>query len=240
VPFDNELQFRNAWAVAHVFLLEDAQGAGESRAHRREEVTMGTAEELEQLIAPAVAAAGLEVVDVELLPGLVRVSVDAPQGVDIDGLGPLSRTISALLDDSGAAPAGHYDLEVSSPGLERSLRRPEHFRRALGQRVKVRTMSGSEGERRAEGLLAEATEQGVRLTDAELPGGERWLDYRDIERARTVFDWKMALAGAKPAAGGRARRERRRASVAPRADASSPSPSTTMEPGTGRERASKP
>jgi ribosome maturation factor RimP len=201
---------------------------------------MSTAEELEQLIAPAVAAAGLEVVDVELLPGLVRVSVDASQGVDIDGLGPLSRTISSLLDGSGGGPAGHYDLEVSSPGLERSLRRPEHFRRALGQRVKVRTISGSLGERRAEGLLVEATEQGVRLTDTELPGGERWLLYADIERARTVFDWKKALAGAKPAAGGRARRERRRAPTSSRTDQASASSSTPMEPETDRERASKP
>jgi len=197
---------------------------------------MGTAEELEKLIAPVVAAAGLEVVDVELLPGLVRVSVDATEGVDIDGLGPLSRTISSLLDDSGAGPAGHYDLEVSSPGLERSLRRPEHFRRALGQRVKLRTTSGAEGERRAEGLLAEANEQGVRLTDTELPGGERWLVYSDIERARTVFDWKKALAGAKPAAGGKARREQRRAQATSAARTESPAP---MEPETDRERASK-
>jgi ribosome maturation factor RimP len=219
------------------FLLENAQGAGVSRVNRGEEVAMGTAEELEKLIAPVVTAAGLEVVDVELLPGLVRVSVDVADGVDIDGLGPLSRTISSLLDDSGAGPPGHYDLEVSSPGLERSLRRPEHFRHALGQRVKLRTISGAEGERRAEGLLAEATEQGVRLTDSELPGGERWLVYADIERARTVFDWKKALAGAKPVTSGKARREERRRAQRPLAARTESV--TPAEAETDRKRTSK-
>jgi ribosome maturation factor RimP len=190
---------------------------------------MATAEDIERLVAPVVSAAGLELVDVELIPSprVLRVSVDAPAGVDLDGLGALAKTISHLLDEAEAVPGGHYDLEVSSPGLERRLRRPEHFAKAIGSRVRVRTRPGSDGDRRAEGVLVGADDKGISLAgDA---GDERSLLYSDIERARTVFDWQAALAAApsRPA-GGRAGRAARR-------DSSSPSRDT--EPASGRERA---
>lgn len=142
---------------------------------------------------------GLQLDDVELRAGVLRVTVDRPGGgLDLDRLAELSKVLSALLDEHDElAPAGRYELEVSSPGLERRLRRPEQFRRALGTRVSVRTEAGTEGNRRLEGVLAGADERGIalRLDD----GSERSLDYAAVERARTVFDWQADLAARRAA-----------------------------------------
>lgn len=193
---------------------------------------MTTTEDIERLVAPAVAAAGLELVDVELTPAprVLRVRVDADEGVDLDGLGPLAKAISRLLDEADAVPGGHYDLEVSSPGLERPLRRPEHFARSVGLHVRVRTRPATDGSRRVEGVVVAADEEGfvVRPDD----GGEpRRLSYGDVDRARTVFDWQAALAAdSARASADRKRRPARRLQAAAR----------TSEPDTGRERAVKP
>jgi ribosome maturation factor RimP len=73
-------------------------------------------------------------------------------------------------------------LEVSSPGVERPLRTPEHFRRFVGKEVAVKAKPGTEGERRLAGVLEAADEEGV------VVAGRR-LAYAEIERARTVFVW---------------------------------------------------
>jgi ribosome maturation factor RimP len=159
--------------------------------------------DLERLVAPLVAEAGLELFDVELTtnPTGIRVTVDHPDGIDFDVLGELSRRISDALDASPLAPRGHYELEVSSPGVERPLRKPEHFVRAVGEMVKVRTVAGSPGDRRVDGLLSAADETGITVLPAgERPAEvteERQIAYAEIERARTVFDWREALADGK-------------------------------------------
>jgi ribosome maturation factor RimP len=159
--------------------------------------------ELEHLVAPIVAGSGLDLFDVELTtnPAGVRVTVDGPEGIDFELLAELSRRISDALDSSPVAPRGHYELEVSSPGVERSLRKPEHFARAVGDTVKIRTVAGSAGERRVEGRLAAADEAGVTIVvsgqQQDETAGERRIAYDEIERARTVFDWRGALADGK-------------------------------------------
>jgi ribosome maturation factor RimP len=161
---------------------------------------------IENLVAPLVASAGLELFDVEMIakPAGVRVTVDSPagspRGVDFELLAELSRRISEALDNSPAAPRDHYELEVSTPGVERPLRRPEHFARAVGDVVRVRTLPGTPGDRRVEGRLAAADESGITVeacaaTDPTQQSGERHIRYEEIERARTVFDWRQALAG---------------------------------------------
>jgi ribosome maturation factor RimP len=150
-------------------------------------------DELRDALSPLLAADGLDLVDVELGPGLVRVTVDRPGGVDLDGLAAANRIVSSALDELDPMP-GPYTLEVSSPGVERRLRTPEQFARAVGETVSVRTLPGSGDVRRVQGRLAEADEHGFRLEGAEVAGGSLRLSYDDVERARTVFEW-----GAKPA-----------------------------------------
>jgi ribosome maturation factor RimP len=138
-------------------------------------------ERVRALVEPVLAAHGLEVLDVDHQGGLLRVTIDRPGGVDLDALSAATQIVSGALDREDPVP-GRYTLEVSSPGVERPLRTPEHFRRHVGSLVSVRTVAGVEGDRRIQGVLESADDIGVVV-------GGRLLAYGDIDRARTVFEW---------------------------------------------------
>ena len=151
-----------------------------------------TVERLWAIIEPYLAAEGIELDDVELLGGtgapLVRVTVDAPDGVDVDRLAELSRGIGRLLDAEDPV-AGPYTLEVSSPGLERKLRRPRHYEKSVGREVKVKTFGPVAGERVHRGRLV-AADDDPDVVGVE--GEERRFAYDDVASARTVFVWEKA------------------------------------------------
>lgn len=171
---------------------------------------MGTIERIERTVAPLLASSGLELVDVEVRSGTVRVTVDRTGGVDLDALGAATNAISRALDDEDAVPGGRYELEVTSPGVERRLRRPDHFRAHVGALVAVRTKAGTEGERRVEGVLVAAGDASLTLADETVPGGSREIRYGDVDRAHTVFDWRAALAGTSTTSSRRQHKEQRR------------------------------
>ncbi len=153
-----------------------------------------TADELERALADVVATCGVEFIDVESAGGVLRVTVERDGDLDLDDLAEVSRAISTLLDArADLAPAGRYELEVSSPGVERRLRRPAHFSRVVGCRVAIRTLAGSPGDRRLEGLLRAAEADSITVVDDG--GAEHRIPYVAIDRAHTVFDWRAALAG---------------------------------------------
>ena len=139
-------------------------------------------------LSPVVEARGLELVDVEIHGAQLTVFVDREGGVGLDELGEATKDVSAALDRIDPMP-GRYTLTVSSPGLERRLRTPTHFARAVGEKVTVRVDAGSADVRRLTGTLASADETGCTLTGSEVPGGEVRISYDEIERARTVFEW---------------------------------------------------
>ncbi len=149
--------------------------------------TMGATDDVRQLATPIVTLAGLELWDVEVGGGVVRVLVDRPDGVDLDALSEVSRALSTALDgrDELVAP-GRYQLEVSSPGVERNLRTPAQYRRYVGSEVSVKLGAPLEGARRLRGVLVEADDQGVRLRAGAVTHD---LAYSQIERARTVLVW---------------------------------------------------
>jgi ribosome maturation factor RimP len=162
-----------------------------------------------ETIAPAVEAVvvahGLELYDVELTgpnrSRSLRVLVDRAGGVDLETITGVSEALSRVLDaDPTLAQAcpGRYTLEVSSPGLERRLRTPAHFRRAVGGTVSIKTSTGDGGLRRR-GRLVAADDTGV---DVEFDTGPEHLAYVDIAQARTVFEW-----GPTPKPGARRNRE---------------------------------
>ena len=115
---------------------------------------------------------------------------DAPR-VLLDELSLFTRLLSRELDHDDPMP-GRYTLEVSSPGLERRLRRPDHYVGAIGEAVAIRLVREIDGTRRLNGTLVGATDDGItiRLDDAAV--SERQLRYADIERAKTVFTWGPA------------------------------------------------
>jgi ribosome maturation factor RimP len=173
-PFDVR---EKAWAVragdraAHAFRFAGAQ--------------MTTADRLRELIEPIAAERGAVVFDLEFGAGKLEVTVDRSGGIDMEAIAAITRAISRQLDETDPIP-GHYTLEVSSPGLERALRTPEHFAWAVGQKVSIKTVPDLEGDRRQQGTIASADDHAVTIATGD---GTRTISYDDIEKARTVFEW---------------------------------------------------
>jgi len=149
---------------------------------------MSVSDRVRDLVAPICTDLGLELYDVEHSAGKVRITVDKPGGVDLDELSVATRLISRELDERDPVP-GRYQLEVSSPGLERPLRTPAHYQRAIGQSVSVRLLPGHGDERRVAGVVAEADDDAVTIQLEDRDGEPVRLRYDDIERARTTFAW---------------------------------------------------
>jgi len=145
-------------------------------------------EELFAVLQPVVADAGLELVDVEMKTGVLQVTVDREGGVDLEALTDANRAVSTLLDELDPIP-GRYSLEVSSPGIERPLRTPAHFAKALGATVTVKTRPQVPGERRLRGTLLGSDDEGFTLAVEGSDDEPVRLAYSDIDRARTVFVW---------------------------------------------------
>jgi ribosome maturation factor RimP len=142
------------------------RSAGDARQH------------LLELLAPVVAATGYDLEDVTVTAAgrrsLVRVSVDADGGIDLDAVAQVSRAVSDALDadaDGGSAFAGPYVLEVSSPGVDRPLTEQRHWRRAVGRLVQVPV-----GEKSVVGRLTGASEAGVTLDVDGIPREVPWAD----------------------------------------------------------------
>jgi ribosome maturation factor RimP len=148
--------------------------------------------EAEALVRPLIEADGLDLVEVVLVREhgrrTLRVIVDRPGGVDLDTLSALSARVSRGLED--LEPEGAYVLEISSPGIERPLRRPADFRRVLGSQVKVKTTEPVAGSRSHTGTLQGADDEGITLSVVD---GELRVAHADIESARTVADWDAEL-----------------------------------------------
>ena len=156
------------------------------------------AKSIGELVEPLIASSGLELWDVEQAPGTVRVYVDQPGGVGLDTLGSLAKSISAVLDaHDDVVPGGPYQLEVSSPGVERTLRTPRHYQRFIGSLVSVKTVTPVAGGRRFEGVLEAADEAGFRIGAPGDPSME--LRYDQVQKARTV--WAAAKPGPSPRTG---------------------------------------
>jgi ribosome maturation factor RimP len=144
----------------------------------------------ETLVRPVIEGAGLELVDVsfgrEGGRRILRLTVDRDGGVDLDTISTISEKVSRRLDVEGF-DAGPYALEVTSPGVERPLRRPQDFRRAVGELIRAKTAEGV-----VEGVLRSADEHQVVI---EADGEERRLPLDAVTAAKTMVDWEAELRG---------------------------------------------
>ena len=158
---------------------------------------MAIVDRVRELVTPIIEAESVDLYDVEHNGGVLRVLVDTDGGIGIDDIKRISRAVSRRLDEADPMP-GRYTLEVSSPGLERSLRTPDHFRCAVGENIKVKTMPTLDGARRLNGTLLSADDGGFDLQTDE---GQCRLRYEEVSKARTVFVWGPAPkpGGARPA-----------------------------------------
>ncbi|MEO1247900.1 MAG: ribosome maturation factor RimP [Pseudomonadota bacterium] len=145
-----------------------------------------TSDELIGLIEPSVERLGYELVDLEVRlggrSGVVRIFIDQAEGIGLDDCEKVSRAVSALLDVEDPLP-GQYDLEVSSPGLNRKLTKAAHFERFTGEEVKVEMRFPIEGRKRFRGRLEGADAENVRIV---VDGVEHSLPIATIDTARLV------------------------------------------------------
>jgi len=136
------------------------------------------------LLEPLVEQLGFELVDVEANAGrgsgLLRIYLDSAAGVGVDDCERVSREVSALLDVEDPMP-GAFTLEVSSPGLDRVLRKPAHFARFCGERMRVELAAARDGRRRYTGRLLAVGEDGIEL---EVDGETVAMNFAAIDRAR--------------------------------------------------------
>jgi ribosome maturation factor RimP len=143
-------------------------------------------QELVDIIRRPVLGLGYELVGVELLgkgTGLVlRVYIDAEDGITLDDCSTVSHQLSGVLDVENPIP-GQYDLEISSPGLDRPLFELADFDRFRGMRARVKLVSPLEGRRKLEGILAGTEHDTVLLDQA---GELHRIGFEQIDSARLV------------------------------------------------------
>jgi len=142
------------------------------------------------MLEPGIRSLGYELVGVEFQTGgkgggLLRVYIDSAAGISADDCQKVSYQVSGVLDVEDPIP-GQYTLEVSSPGLDRMLFRPEDFDRFAGQLVKVRLAYPLEGQRRFKGRLAGMRGENVVINEDDM---EISLPFDQIEQARLVPEY---------------------------------------------------
>jgi ribosome maturation factor RimP len=144
-----------------------------------------------ELAMPLAQAEGMEIVDIEFRREgsrggrVLRLYMDKQGGPSVDDLSRVSRQLSEVLDVQDTID-GAYTLEVSSPGINRPLKKPEHFLRFVGKRIRIRTRDLIDGRRSFLGILDEVAGNSVRLTQE---GKQYWIPFSMIEKSNYEHDW---------------------------------------------------
>lgn len=145
--------------------------------------------QLWDLLEPVVTGLGYELVEIEYQPnpkhGVLRIFIDQPDGIQLDDCQQVSNQVSALLDVEDPIP-GHFNLEVSSPGLDRPLNKVEDFERFTGETVKIKTGMAIDGQRNFKGRLCGIDGDDITI---EFDGKQVSLPLASIEKARLVPDF---------------------------------------------------
>jgi ribosome maturation factor RimP len=144
---------------------------------------------LEPLVAAAVTAAGFDLDSLEVQQAgrrkLVKVVVDGDDGVGLDEVAEISRAVSAVLDEHEDILADAYTLEVTSPGLDRPLGKPVHWRRARLRLVRVTPAAGAE-------FLGRVGHAGAESATLLVAGELREVAYADVAKAMIEIEFKPA------------------------------------------------
>lgn len=151
---------------------------------------VGSPGDIAALVEPVLSSAGIDLWDIEITRDTLRILIDMSGGIDLESLSKAAGTVVAPILDAHPelTPQGSYHLEVSSPGIERKLRRREHFERFVGAEITLKTKLEISGSRRHRGILVAADSGGVRL-EVGSPPVETLFAYDTIDWARTVASW---------------------------------------------------
>ena len=150
------------------------------------------ASKIEEIAQRVAESEGIELVEVEVKGGgaghrLVRISIDKPAGITHADCELVSQQVGTILDVEDVVPGGRYTLEVSSPGVERKLLKPNDFQRFQGKKAKITLRDAVEGRRNWEGTLAGFADGAVVL-EAE-PGKTLRFPLDQVQKANLKFDW---------------------------------------------------
>ena len=149
------------------------------------------AEKIEEIARRVAGPEGLEVVEVEVKGGggcrLIRVSIDKPEGVTHGDCENVSHQVGTILDVEDVVPGGRYTLEVSSPGVERKLIKPQDYLRFQGKKAKITLREPLEGRRNWEGTLAGFDAGAVTLETQ--PGATVRFLLEQVQKANLKFEW---------------------------------------------------
>ncbi len=155
-----------------------------------------------ELVEPIASDLDLDLYDIERRGVTVRVTLDtqpgSESGITLDNLSLATRLISREIDHEDPI-AGRFTLEVTSPGLERSLRTPAHFQREVGKDITVRFRDPNADPRRIEGTLIAASESEATLEMSD--GSQRTIAFDAIDKSRTIFEWGPAPKPGGPKSG---------------------------------------
>jgi ribosome maturation factor RimP len=150
-------------------------------------------DKLMNLLEPVVESLGYELVLLEFSPSshhsLLRLYIDSPGGINLEDCERVSKEAAAVLDVEDPISSG-YQLEVSSPGLDRPLVKRAHYERFINEEAKVQLLAPQNGRRRFSGKILGAGESAFTLATAE---GNVEIPYADVERARLVPDYDREL-----------------------------------------------
>ncbi len=153
-----------------------------------QESVAGKIEEIARRVAEP---EGLEVVEVEVKGGgnnrLVRISIDKPEGVTHGDCENVSQQVGTILDVEDVVPGGRYTLEVSSPGVERKLTKPQDYRRFQGKKARITLRDPLDGRRHWEGTLAGFEDGAVALETQ--PGATVRFPIEQVQKANLKFEW---------------------------------------------------
>lgn len=148
--------------------------------------------QLLDLLDPVVGTAGLDLEDVSVkragARSVVRVVVDSDAGLDLDAVAEVSRTVSEALDGADDVLRGAYVLEVTSPGVDRPLTAPRHWRRNRDRLVKVVTADGRE----LSGRIEDAADDAAGAVTLRTEQGPVEVRYADVRRATVEVEFNPA------------------------------------------------
>jgi ribosome maturation factor RimP len=149
------------------------------------------AAKIEEIAQRVTDAEGLELVEVEVKGGgnqrLVRISIDKPEGVTHGDCETVSQQVGTILDVEDVVPGGRYTLEVSSPGLERKLLKPQDYQRFQGKKANLTLREAVNGRRHWDGTLAGLEEGQVLIETA--PGETMRFPLVQVQKANLKFEW---------------------------------------------------
>lgn len=148
-------------------------------------------ERVEKLLQPTIEKIGYDLYDVEYAKEgknyFLRVFIDKPEGIDLEDCEKVSNEINGLLDEADYIKE-QYFLEVSSPGIERILKKDKHLEQNKGKEIQVKLFQKDEkGKKEYQGELKEFTEEGITIILEEAE--ERKIERKNIAQIKTIYHW---------------------------------------------------